>query len=119
MNHKIILLLPLAITLSACGATAAKYRPIVDQPTANYSADLVDCQKLAETRSYLNDDVKTAALAGVLTGVVLGLGDWNDSLGGAALGGLIGGGSAAWNMRKERKDIVMQCLRGRDHLIVG
>ena len=119
MKYKPLVLLPIFISLTACGTTAARYQPIVDQPNANYVADVADCQRLAETRSYLNDDVKTAALAGAVAGTVLGLGDWNDSLGGAVLGGLIGAGSQAWDTREERKDIVIQCLRGRNHLIAG
>jgi hypothetical protein len=119
MKYKQLILLPVFISLTACGATAARYKPVVDQPNANYSADLANCQKLAETRSYLNDDVKTAALAGAVAGTVLGLGDWDDSLGGAVIGSLIGAGGQAWDTREERKDIVMQCLRGRNHLIAG
>lgn len=119
MNYKITLLLPVMISLSACGATAAKYRPIVDNPNMNYTADLTDCQSLAETRSYMNDDVKTAALAGALLGGFLGAEDLENGLASAALGGIIGGGTAAWDMRDERKQIVKQCLRGRGHLIAG
>ena len=119
MNYKQLILLPIFISLTACGTTAARYQPIVDQPDANYAADLSDCQHLAETRSYLNDDVKTAALAGAVLGGVLGAEDLDHALGGAILGSLIGVGSEAWDMREERKNIVMQCLRVRDHLIAG
>ncbi len=119
MNYKPLLLLPLLATLTACGATAARYQPVVDQPNVRYSSDLAECQKLAESRSYLNDDVKTAALAGAVTGGVLGLGSWDDSLGGVVIGSLIGAGSTAWGTREERKNIVVQCMRGRDHLIAG
>lgn len=122
MKVKSLILLPLLITLTACGATAARYQPIVDQPNAYYTTDLADCQQLAETRSYSNDDVKTAALTGAVAGALFGAieeNDWENALGGAVIGGLVGGGSEAWSMRGERKQIVIECLRGRHHRIAG
>ena len=119
MKYHYITILPLLFTLTACGTTAARYQPIVDKPNALYSADLSECQKLAETRSYLTADVKTDAVAGAVLGGVLGAKDWDHALGGAVLGGLIGAGTQAWDTRDERKEIVMQCLRNRHHLIAG
>ncbi len=123
MQFKQILLIPVLVALTGCGATAARYQPVVDQPDQNYVADLGECQQLAETRSYTNDDVKTAAAVGAVAGALLGgLGDdggWDDALGGALVGSAIGGGSEAWDMREERKNIVVQCLRGRGHLVAG
>ncbi len=123
MQFKQILIIPAMIFLSGCGSTAARYQPIVDQPNQKYATDLHECQQLAETRSYTNDDVKTAAAVGAVAGALIGGlsddGGWDEALGGAVIGGAIGGGGEAWDMREERKNIVIQCLRGRGHSIAG
>ncbi len=120
MQYKQFLVIPVLFSLVGCGATAGKYQPIVDQPNAQYSADLKDCQNLAAKRSYLNDDVKTSAVAGATIGTLLsGFDSWGDVAGSAAAGAVITAGSRAWEVREERKQIIMECLRGRNHLVAG
>ncbi len=123
MQYKHLFIIPVMAVLTGCGSTAARYQPIVDQPNQNYVADLGECQQLAETRSYMNDDVKTSAAVGAVAGALLGGldddGGWGEAVAGAAIGGALGAGTGAWDMREERKNIVIQCLRGRGHLIAG
>lgn len=113
LSANLIFMLAITTALSGCGATAARYEPVVDQPNANYSEDLRQCQQLAEQRAYLNDDVKTNVLAGAMLGAVL------DGFEGALVGSTIAAGGRAWDTREERKQIVMTCLRGRGHRIAG
>ena len=114
-----LLILAVAGGLSACSNSAASYRPIVDGPRdARYASDLEDCQQVASERSYWNGDVRSNALVGAGIGTLLGA----ESLGGALVGGLIGtaivGGWTAWEARDERKDIVINCMRARNHPVV-
>ncbi|MBI9088785.1 MAG: hypothetical protein JEZ12_06185 [Desulfobacterium sp.] len=109
------------ILLWGCGHTAARYRPIVDGPMEQtYSADLAECQALAEKRSYLNDDVKTSALMGSGIGAVTGaLSDGLEGgVVGAAAGVVLGASTRAWETRDERKSIVCKCMELRGHKVV-
>ncbi len=54
----------------------------------------------------------TAALGAVIGGL-------EDGLGGAVVGSGLGAGSRAWETRTERKNIVIQCMTGRGHRVVG
>lgn len=113
-----------ALGLTACAGSGANYQPIVDGPVgANYSADLSDCQTLATQRKYVNADTKNDALIGAGIGGVLGLLEKGDDLenaaAGALVGGLLGGGSTAYEARGQRKDIVRNCMSGRGYRVVG
>ena len=117
-------LMPLAggLFITACASTGADYQPIVDGSTGPaYQADLQDCQQLAQTRQYDNGDVRTSAAVGAGIGGIIGLADGGvgDAVGGALIGGLIGGGSETFETREERKEIVMNCMIGRGHRVVG
>ncbi len=128
-----VLALPLiaALSLSACANTGADYTPIVDGPYSNsFSTDLDACQKVAERRSYTNGDVQSeAAFGAVSTGLVTGLiagideGDVGAGIAGALIGGAIGGIAAgvgqSWDTSGERKTIVVSCMQGRGHNVVG
>jgi len=111
-----------AALLSGCGSTAAQYQPLVDGPrNQQYSNDLSACSQLAEQRKYINDDVKSEALLGAGIGAVVGgLEDGSSGLlAGALVGGATGAGGRAWDTREERKQIVISCMRGRGHKVVG
>lgn len=108
--------------LSGCANTAADYEPIVDGPKdALFYDDLADCKNLAEQREYLNDDTKSEALLGAGIGAVVGAigGDTGDIVGGALVGGALSAGGRAWDTRDERKNIVLECMSGRGHRVVG
>ena len=120
-----------ALGLSACANTGADYTPIVDGPySSSFSTDLGACQKVAERRSYTNGDVQSeAAFGAISTGLVAGLitgieeGDVGAGIAGALIGGAIGGVAAgvgqSWDTSGERKNIVVACMRGRGHNVVG
>jgi len=108
--------------LTGCGSTASAYQPLVDGPKdEHYSQDLAACAELAEKRSYLNDDVKSEALLGAGVGAVVGALEDGGSgaLAGAVVGSATGAGGRAWETREERKQIVVECMRGRGHKVVG
>jgi len=112
------------LLLSACATGGAAYEPIIDGPkNAQYTEDLDDCQALAESREYLNGDVKTAAVVGAALGGLFALtrrnADTEDVLDGAAVGGLLGGGDRALKTRTERKYIVLDCMAGRGYRVLG
>ncbi len=112
-----------SLALGGCANTASGYRPIVDgyQDEA-YHADLADCQTLAKTKRYDNGDTRTSALAGAVVGGAVGAIEDNSVEGaivGVLLGGLIGGVSGAADTRTDRKDIVIRCMSGRGHAVVG
>lgn len=113
-----------SLAVTACANSGAAYRPIVDGPRdAKYEHDLADCQSLAQEREYLNGDTRTAMVAGALIGGAIGALTNNSEaedvfdgmLGGAAAGGLSGAADA----HGERREIVIDCMIGRGHNVVG
>lgn len=119
-----IALLPLII-LSACASGGAAHNPIIDGPQdARYQQDLSECRSYAEQRSYDNSDVQTQALIGAGIGGLLGLAnarsaDEGDFFTGAAIGALFSGGSEALETRGQRREILLNCLAGRGHRVLG
>ncbi len=114
--------LMMTMFLSGCANTAADYEPIVDGPKdALFYDDLAACKSLAEQRDYLNDDTKSEALLGAGIGAVVGAigGNTGDIVGGALVGGAVRAGGRAWETRDERKNIVLECMAGRGHRVVG
>ncbi len=112
----------LGFALTACGNTGADYQPVLDgAPSPNYSADLKACQQVAEQRSYTNDNVKSDAAVGAGLGAVIG--GLTDGVEGAIAGGVVGGaagaGGQAYETLEERQKIVVACLQGRGHPVVG
>ncbi len=114
------------LSLTACASNSgASYDPIVDgAKSANYQSDLSACQKVAEQRDYINDDTKQNMVIGAAIGAVVGLADdeVNDAegaLGGAVAGAIAGGIEGSVEARGERKNIVVECMAGRGHKVVG
>ncbi|MFS2319233.1 glycine zipper family protein [Maricaulis sp. D1M11] len=122
-------LLPLCLSTgllaTACANTGATYSPIVDGPVGpNYRADLAACQQIATERGYLNDDVRTDALIGAGIGAVAGVlddevDDTEGAVTGAVVGAIAGGGARMNETRGERRQIVIDCMQGRGHAVVG
>lgn len=110
---------------AACADTGAAYNPIPDGPvSASYAPDLEQCRQLAARRAYLNGDTRTDALVGAGVGGLVGLADDEVSdvegaLAGAMVGAVAGAGAGMLETRDERRDIVVQCMRGRGHRVVG
>ncbi len=113
------------LALSGCANTGAKYEPIADGPVSvTYAADLENCQQLATDRGYINADTKTNAMIGAGLGALAGIADddVNDTEGaiaGAVVGAIAGGGAGMVETREQRRQIVIDCMKGRGHPVVG
>ena len=106
--------------VAACADSGANYTPILDgAPTAAYLADLDDCQTLARAQRQFDEDTVAATVLGAGAGAVLGEADSGDALGGAVAGALAAGISTAVDASEKREAIVIECLRGRGHRVVG
>lgn len=106
--------------VAACADSGANYQPILDgTPTVAYQADLTDCQALARNQNQFDQDTMAAAVLGAGVGAALGEADSGDALGGAIAGALTGGISSAVEVSERREDIIVECLRGRGHRVVG
>ena len=118
MNFPALVALPL---LAACEGTGATYTPILDgEPTAAFQADLTDCQALAKNQRQFDQETIAAAVLGAGVGAVLGTVDEDTgAAGGAIAGGLAGGTAVAVDVSERREAIVVECLRGRGHRVVG
>lgn len=122
---KVASVLVTASVLTACANTGAAYRPIVDGPrAAGFEVDLGECQDLARERKLMNGDTKTQAALGAVLGAVVGLADDDVSdtegiVGGAIAGAAAGSVSGSVDAQGDRKEIVIQCMRGRGHKVVG
>ena len=116
----------LLLGLTACGQTGSNYRPIVDGPLGYaYENDLGQCKELAEQRKLFNGETKAAALAGAAVLGAVGAADADDNkaagaaIAGALVGGAFGAGAGAFKAHEDRKEIVINCMRGRGHKVVG
>lgn len=118
---KYLILIPAALSLAACADSGANYQPILDGPqTIAFQADLEACQTLARNQNQFDKDTVGAAVLGAGAGAVLGqVDDAGDALGGAIVGALAGGAAGAVNASEQRQAIVIECLRGRGHAVVG
>lgn len=106
--------------LAACAAGGANHTPILDgAPAPSYQADLAACQALAGSQTQFDQERVAATLLGAGAGAILGAADEGDALGGAMAGALAGGLASSVDMRARREAIVVECLRGRGHRVVG
>ena len=103
--------------LTAC-ETGSSYRPIVNNPGANYNEALMQCQELSKQRRYFNGDTgvgaATSAGVGGLAGAFLGNG-LEGAVAGAAIGGALGAGRGVMQAKDEKKYIIVRCLRDRGY----
>jgi len=114
---------PIVFLAAACDNTGANYTPVIDGPvSANYNADLSNCQALAASGATVDGRTagsvaSGAALAGASSVI------WNgnsSNLGeAAAVGALAGLASSAFQKTAERESIVKNCMRGRGYNVVG
>ncbi|MEL6840406.1 MAG: glycine zipper family protein [Pseudomonadota bacterium] len=115
------LILPIVAAVSACAHSGANYTPILDgTPTAAFQSDLAACQSLARSQNQFDQETIGATVLGAGAGAVLGEADDDgDALGGAIAGAVAGGVAGAVNASERREAIVVECLRGRGHRVVG
>lgn len=108
------------VLMAACADGGANYQPILDgAATPAYQADLTECQALAAGQNQFDQETMAATALGAGAGAVLGQADSGDALGGTVAGALAGGIASAVNVSERRESIVIECLRGRGHRIVG
>lgn len=108
------------VLMTACADSGANHQPILDgAATPAYKADLAECQALAAGQTQFDQETVAATVMGAGAGAVLGEVDSGDALGGAVAGALAGGISSAVNVSERRESIVIECLRGRGHRVVG
>lgn len=118
MKPQLILSAVGIVLVAACADRGANYRPILDgTPTPAYEADLAACQALA--RDQFDKETLGATVLGTGVGAALGEADNGDALGGAVAGALTGGVASAVDVSDRRAAIVVECLRGRGHRVVG
>jgi len=108
------------VVLAGCGASGAHYRPIVDGASGErFEADLAACQDVSRQREYLNADVRSSALIGAAFGALLGSDSLGEAAAGAGVVGVLSGARRAWEVRAERKQIIIECMHQRGHRVVG
>lgn len=106
--------------VTACADSGANYQPILDgTPTAVYQADVAECQALARNQPKFKQETMGAAALGAGVGAALGEAENGDAVGGAIAGALAGGAASAVDGNERRQAIVIECLRGRGHRVVG
>ena len=111
--------------LAACASSGASYEPVADGPTSvTYAADLESCQAVATESGYINGDTRNNAMIGAGLGMLAGIADdeVNDTEGavaGAIVGAVAGAGATMVETRNERRDIVIDCMKGLGHPVVG
>lgn len=106
--------------LAACAGNGANYTPILDgAPSATYEADLAACRALARDQNQFDRERVAATLLGAGAGAVLAEADGEEALGGALAGALAGGLASTVDVAERREAIVVECLRGRGHRVVG
>ncbi len=118
MKTQLALSVAVLVSVAACSDSGANYRPILDgAPTPEYEADLAACQALA--RDQFEHETLGATVLGAGAGAVLGEADSGDAAGGAIAGAVAGGVASAVDVSERRHSIVIECLRGRGHRVVG
>jgi hypothetical protein len=120
---KPMLILPLCLTaaLGACADMGTDVDPILDGPPGpQFQGDLTSCRSLARSQSQLDHETMAAAVIGAGLGGMLGeADDAGDALGWAMAGALTGAALGVSEASDTRKDIVLNCLRGRGHAVVN
>lgn len=121
MKHATISLCLLSVLVSDCADSGANHTPILDgPPTAAFQSDLSACQALARDQREFDQETAGAAALGAGAGALFGAADDDaDAVGGAIAGALAGGVAGAVTASERREAIVLECLRGRGHRVVG
>jgi len=121
MKNLFILAICPMMALSACADIGASYQPILDgAPNASYQSDLHACQSLARGQRQLDHDTMGSAAAGGLLGAAIaGHDDGATALEGLAGGAIVGLFSGAAKAKDKREAIVVDCMTGRGHHVVG
>ena len=121
---KPVLLIGLILTAAAC-AKAPVDRPLtLDGPQQiGFQDDLATCRALAlgYDDPELNKDIAgSAAVGAVIGGLDADDGDELEGvLVGAAIGGLIGAAEKGEKIDEEQREVLIRCMQGRGHKVIG
>lgn len=117
--------LMIAALVSACAESGANYAPVLDgEPTAAYAHDLRACQALAANQRQFDRQTAGSAALGAGVGALADVADDDVSesegiAAGLVVGALVGAAAGAGDASDRRESIVVECLRGRGHRVVG
>lgn len=111
----------LGLLLSGCGEEVHK-ELIVDGPrNAAFQSDLAACRQIALQKQKTGSGATSGAVMGGLVGG-LSSGDGDEFGGmvtGAIVGGMVGSSEEGAEVEAAREGIVVNCMRGRGHKVVG
>ena len=120
-KHRIMILttLPL-IAATACAEFGSDHEPILNGPMRTiYPSDLQACQTLARDQSFGENTIGAAVVGGVVGGA-LGNHQGNvTSAEGALAGAVFGLLGGIIDETEKRQSIVIECMKGRGHRVVG
>ncbi|WP_162932988.1 glycine zipper family protein [Roseovarius sp. EL26] len=108
------------LSVTACTQEPVSRDLVVDGiQTAQFDADRQECIELA--RNYEDESVKRGALRTAAVGGLVGAVE--GGVGGAVVGAAVGGGLGAWDAAPERDDdrreVLIRCMQGRGHAVIG
>lgn len=106
------------LSVAGCGVVEP---PILDgPPTPTYAADLAACDALARQKGPARYETGVAAAAGgVLGGGLADLDGGVNVAAGVAVGALAGLVGGSVDTAEARRGILLACLKGRGHAVVG
>ena len=109
-----------ALSLAACAEHPLERELVVDgSRNAQYNDDFMECLHLAQ--NYDDGSVRTGATVGAVLSGLAGAAeeDVEGAIVGAALGGALGTAEASSELDEERRDVLIRCMQGRGHRVVG
>ena len=114
-------LFPLIAVLGACSGLGTNETLVVDGPkSASFDSDLAACRNLARQQGQLDAETGAAVVLGAGLGALLGWADPGSNGGEGAIGGALGGAAVGTvSAAEKRQEIVINCMIGRGHIVVG
>lgn len=121
MKSPAFALIASAALVAACADSGANYTPIVDgTKNATFHSDLTACQTLARQELSNGDAAMGGAIVGAGAGAVLGgLDDDTTAGAGALVGALSGAIAGSVENHEAQQAVVITCMQGRGHAVVG
>jgi hypothetical protein len=114
-------LLGALILIAACTKPIDRAYATDGAQSPQFSADLASCKSLArQQRARHGEAAVVGAAGGALAGALDNEDDARDgALAGAAIGAVIGAASAESDMNDARRQMVINCMIGRGHQVIG
>ena len=108
------------VSLYAC-ASGRGSKPVIDPDGVDmgrYQADLAECNRIAEQ---VEQKAAEGALGGALVGGLIGavIGDSDSVKKGAGVGAVSGAARGAAETRREKAQVVKNCLRSRGYTVLN